>query len=137
MKNHFLMRFPNLPSNLSAARIAVATFASHEGFSIADIEEIKIAVSEAVSNAILHAYPNSLGPIEVIINSLGHGLEVTVADEGKGIEDVDKARQPGYTTMPEHMGLGFAFMESFMDSLVVESCLGRGTTVRMAKMRCV
>jgi stage II sporulation protein AB (anti-sigma F factor) len=127
------IRFPNVSSNVSVARVAAATFASFREFSISDIEEIKVAVSEAVSNAVLHAYQDSQGIIEVTMENLGEGIQITVRDYGKGIEDVAKARQPGFTTMPEHMGLGFTFMESFMDELHVESQAGSGTTVRMVK----
>ncbi|HHX10728.1 MAG TPA: anti-sigma F factor [Firmicutes bacterium] len=133
MNNHMLIRFPNVSSNVSVARIAAATFASFREFSLSDIEEIKVAVSEAVSNAVLHAYPGSSGLIEVIVENRDDGIQVTVKDYGKGIEDIDEAKQPGFTTMPEHMGLGFTFMESFMDELHVESQPGSGTTVRMVK----
>ena len=133
MNNHMLIRFPNVSSNVSVARIAAATFASFKEFSISDIEEIKVAVSEAVSNAVLHAYPDCYGMIEVIMEDHDEGIQITVKDSGKGIEDIDKARQPGFTTMPEHMGLGFTFMESLMDELHVESQPGSGTTVRMVK----
>lgn len=133
MSNHILIRFPNVSSNVSVARVAAATFASFRDFSISDIEEIKVAVSEAVSNAVLHAYPGSQGMIEVILEDMDDGIQITVRDFGKGIEDIEKAKQPGFTTMPEHMGLGFSFMESFMDELFVESQPGSGTTVRMVK----
>ncbi len=137
MSNHVLIRFPNVSSNVSVARLAAAAFASFQEFSISDIEEIKVAVSEAVSNAILHAYTDSEGLIEVVIKNHEHGIEITVKDQGKGIEDIARAKQPGFTTMPEHMGLGFTFMESFMDGLYVESDLGHGTTVRMVKKTCL
>ncbi|MGI6620101.1 MAG: anti-sigma F factor [Bacillota bacterium] len=133
MSNHVLIRFPNVSSNVSVARVAAATFASFREFSISDIEEVKVAVSEAVSNAVLHAYPDSQGMIEVLLENRNDGIQITVKDFGKGIEDIDKARQPGFTTMPEHMGLGFTFMESFMDELHIESQPGSGTTVRMVK----
>ena len=133
MSNHVLIRFPNVSSNVSVARVAAATFASFREFSISDIEEVKVAVSEAVSNAVLHAYPDSQGMIEVLLENRNDGIQITVKDFGKGIEDIDKARQPGFTTMPEHMGLGFTFMESFMDELHIESQAGSGTTVRMVK----
>lgn len=136
MSNEVFIRFPNISSNVSIARIAAATFASFYGFSISDIEEIKVAVSEAVSNAVLHAYPNSSGFIEVSIRNNEQGIEITVEDHGKGIDDLDQAKQPGFTTMPDHMGLGFTFMESFMDNLSVESAPGHGTRVRMAENPC-
>ena len=100
LSNHMFIRFPNVSSNVSVARVAAATFASFREFSISDIEEIKVAVSEAVSNAVLHAYQDSQGIIEVTMENLGEGIQITVRDYGKGIEDVAKARQPGFTTMP-------------------------------------
>ncbi len=137
MNNHICLQFPNVDSNVSVARIAVATFASFMEFSISDIEEIKVAVSEAVSNAILHAYPESTGLVEVVVGNQNNCIEIIVTDKGKGIEDVNQAKQPGFTTIPDHMGLGFTFMESFMDSLCVDSKLGSGTMVRMIKKICL
>lgn len=137
MNNQMSMRFPNISSNVSVARIAVATFASFQEFSIPDIEEIKVAVSEAVSNAILHAYPDSSGFIEIFVTNNDDGIEITVEDKGRGIDDIAKAKEPGFTTIPDHMGLGFTFMESFMDELCVESKPGHGTRVRMVKKICL
>lgn len=137
MSNEVFLRFPSISSNVSMARIAAATFASFCGFSVSDIEEIKVAVSEAVSNAILHAYPDSPGCIECFVKNSGEGIEITVEDHGKGIDDLDKAKEPGFTTIPGHMGLGFTFMESFMDKLQIESMPGKGTRVRMVKNPCL
>lgn len=136
MKNEVYMRFSNVPSNVSVARIAIATFASSLNFSIPDVEEIKVAVSEAVSNAMLHAYPKSYGEIVVRASVNDDALAIEVEDQGKGISDIKKAREAGFTTIPDHMGLGFSFMESFMDELYVDSCPGKGTKVRMVKKRC-
>ncbi|HHW17954.1 MAG TPA: anti-sigma F factor [Firmicutes bacterium] len=137
MKNEMYLRLSNVPSNVSVARIAVATFASSLGFSIPDIEEIKVAVSEAISNAILHAYPGGYGEVSVRASAACDGsLVIEVEDTGQGIADVAKAREPGFTTVPDHMGLGFSFMESFMDEVSVDSWPGRGTKVRMVKKRC-
>lgn len=133
MENYLVMRFPNVPENVSAARIAVATFATCLQFSIADVEEIKVLVSEAVSNAVLHAYPGGRGEITVEAKIEEGSLTITVIDSGIGISDIQKAREPGFTTAPDHIGLGFSFMESFSDSLTVESSPGKGTTVRMVK----
>ncbi len=136
MSNEVFIRFPNISSNVSIARIAAATFASFYGFSISDIEEIKVAVSEAVSNAVLHAIPILPDSLRFPLGITNRSIEITVDDHGKGIDDLDQAKQPGFTTMPDHMGLGFTFMESFMDNLSVESAPGHGTRVRMAKNPC-
>ena len=136
MTNEVFIKFPNVSSNVSIARMAAAIFASHHGFSISGVEEIKVAVSEAVSNAVLHAYPGSLGSVEVVMRCIDKGMEIIVEDFGKGIEDLEQAKQAGFTSMPEHMGLGFTFMESFMDELFVESSPGKGTKLRMAKNSC-
>ena len=83
MSNHVLIRFPNVSSNVSVARVAAATFASFREFSISDIEEVKVAVSEAVSNAVLHAYPDSQGMIEVLLENRNDGIQITVKDFGE------------------------------------------------------
>ncbi len=141
MKNEMRLTLACVPSNIAVARIAVATFAASQGFSVAEIEEIKVAVSEAVSNSVLHAYPDGEGEVTVRA-AAGQGesglgeLVVEVVDVGVGIPDIAKAKEPGYSTIPEHMGLGFSFMESFMDSLFLESAPGKGTLVRMVKRLC-
>lgn len=135
-ENRMYLRLSCVPSNVGVARIAVATFAAGLDFTVPDVEEIKVAVSEAVSNAVLHAYPG--GPGEVTIQAAaGDGeIIVEVEDQGVGIPDLAKAREPGFTTVPDHMGLGLSFMESFMDDLSLESSPGKGTRVRMVKRRC-
>lgn len=129
------LEMPSLAENVGVARVAVATFAAQLDFGLPEIEEIKVAVSEAVSNVVLHAYPDSTGwfCVQAWLNDDGLGIEVT--DHGVGIPDVGLARQASYTTKPDRMGLGFVFMESFMDSLEVHSEVGKGTTVRMFKKR--
>jgi stage II sporulation protein AB (anti-sigma F factor) len=141
VKNEMRLVLLCVPSNVAVARIAVAAFAASLGFSVAEIEEIKVAVSEAVSNAVLHAYPNGEGEVTVLATSRVSGsrqeeLVVEVSDSGAGIPDIAKAKEPGYSTILEHMGLGLSFMESFMDTLSVESAPGKGTTVRMVKRPC-
>lgn len=136
MNNEFCMQFTSLPANVPAARMAVATLAATMDFTVSDVEEIKVAVSEAVSNAVLHAYPDSCGYVWVRVYCNGNELVVEVEDKGRGIPDLKKAREPGFTTMPDHMGLGFSFMESFMDDLSLESVPGQGTRVRMVKRKC-
>ncbi|MGI6631613.1 MAG: anti-sigma F factor [Bacillota bacterium] len=137
MKNEMRLTLTCVPSNVAVGRIAVSTFATALDFSVAEIEEIKVAVSEAVSNAVLHAYPGGVGEVTVVaqVNSGGE-LVVEVSDSGIGIADLEKAKEPGFSTIPEHMGLGLSFMESFMDSLSVESHPGKGTNVRMVKKPC-
>ena len=135
-ENRMYLRLSCLPANIGVARIAVATFAAGLDFTLPDIEEIKVAVSEVVSNAVLHAYPGGFGEVTVQASAGDGGLVVEVEDQGVGIPDVERAREPGFTTAPDHMGLGFSFMESFMDDLSLESSPGKGTRVRMVKRRC-
>lgn len=135
-QNRMLLQMSCVPSNVGVARIAVATFAAGSGFTVPDVEEIKVAVSEAVSNAVLHAYPGGSGEVTIRAQFEEDSLVVEVEDQGVGIPDLAKAREPGFTTAPDHMGLGFSFMESFMDDLSLDSSPGRGTRVRMVKRRC-
>ena len=114
---------------------AVACFAAQMDPTLNELEDIKTAVSEAATNAIVHAYPDSIGKVVVKARICGGDvLELTVRDYGRGIPDIDKARQPMFTTGgDERSGMGFTIMESFMDSLTVRSTAGRGTTVVMKK----
>ncbi|MDI3299443.1 MAG: anti-sigma F factor [Bacillota bacterium] len=136
--NRFILDMPALPENVGLARLVVAGFAAQLPFSVSDVEELKVAVSEAVTNVVLHAYAGTeVAPEERLLQV--HGLlypdriEVEVVDWGRGIEDVERAREPAFTTAPDRMGLGFAFMESFADGVEVESRLGQGTRVRLVK----
>ena len=133
--NEFTLEFPSRSSNEGFARAAVASFAAQMDPTLNELEDIKTAVSEAVTNAIVHAYPDSLGKVQVKARVCpGNVLEVTFRDHGRGIPDVEKARQPMYTTGgEERSGMGFTIMESFMDQLAVRSVPGRGTTVVMKK----
>jgi stage II sporulation protein AB (anti-sigma F factor) len=133
--NEFTLEFPSRSSNEGFARSAVACFAAQMDPTLNELEDIKTAVSEAVTNAIVHAYPDSLGKVQIKARICPESiLEVTVRDHGQGIPDVDKARQPMYTTGgEERSGMGFTIMESFMDRLAVRSTPGRGTTVVMRK----
>jgi stage II sporulation protein AB (anti-sigma F factor) len=135
-ENRMFLRLSCVPSNVGVARIAVATFAASLDFTVPDIEELKVAVSEAVSNCVLHAYPDGQGDVTVEAYPEGDSLVILVEDRGVGIPDLDKAREPGYTTAPDHMGLGLSFMESFTDELSISSTKGAGTKVRMLKRRC-
>ena len=133
--NEATLEFPSRSSNEGFARSAVACFAAQMDPTLNELEDIKTAVSEAVTNAIVHAYPDAIGMVTVKLRVCpGNVLELTVKDKGKGIPDIEKARQPMFTTGgEERSGMGFTIMESFMDQLTVRSMPGRGTTVTMKK----
>lgn len=133
-KNTIKLIFSSLPENVSSTRLLVASVGSQLNLSLNDLEEIKVAVSEAVSNAIIHGYsnaPENFVHIEMEITP--NQFKITVIDQGCGIPDVKQAMQPAFSTDPERMGLGFVFMQSFMDELKVTSEINIGTTVTMVK----
>lgn len=134
-KNEVYFRFPSLPENIAFARSTVAAFAVQiESFTSAEYNEIRKAVSEAVSNCVQHAYPDSVGVIEITASIEDNTLTVVISDQGVGIEDIEMARKTEYTTKPgENLGLGFNFMESSMDVISVESDPSRGTKLIMKK----
>ena len=127
--------FPSRSVNEAFARSAVAAFAAQADPTLDELADIRTAVSEAVTNCIVHAYPDTIGTVSVTAAFCEGGvLRVVVVDKGVGIEDVAEAMQPMYTTGgPERAGLGFAVMESFMDTVRVRSVPGRGTRVTMTK----
>lgn len=132
--NRVVVELSSLPQNVGVARLLVAMVAAQADFTVSEIDEIKLAVSEAVTNAVVHGYgsePDHTVRLEVSLE--GPFLEVVVADQGRGIDDIGLAMQPAVSSDPERMGLGFAFMESHMDSLQVESAPGCGTRIRMTK----
>ena len=133
--NYIKLEFPSKSSNEGFARMAASAFAAQLDPTLEELGDIKTAVSEAVTNCIVHAYPESVGRIRLRMRILeGERLEISVQDWGKGIEDVDKAREPLYTTGgEERSGMGFTIMESFTDKLRVRSRPGRGTTVTMLR----
>ena len=133
--NEVTLKFPSRSSNEGFARAAVASFAAQMDPTLNELEDIKTAVSEAVTNAIVHAYPEALGMVQVQARIFPDNvLELRIRDSGRGIPDVEKARQPMFTTGgEERSGMGFTIMESFMDQLTVRSVPGRGTTVIMRK----
>ena len=133
--NEVTLSFPSHSRNESFARSAAACFAAQMDPTLNELEDIKTAVSEAVTNAIVHGYPDSIGKVVVKVRvCLENTLEITVRDYGRGISDVDKARQPMFTTGgEERSGMGFTIMESFMDRLTVRSVPGKGTSVVMKK----
>ena len=134
-ENYMVMEFLSRSSNESFARTAVATFAAQLDPTLDEIGDIKTAVSEAVTNSIVHGYPNTLGKIVVKVRILEKNtLEISVRDWGCGIENIDKAREPMFTTGgEERSGMGFTIMESFTDRMRVKSSVGRGATVVMQK----
>lgn len=129
--NEVKLTFLSRSANEGFARTAAACFAAQLDPTLEEVNDVKTAVSEAVTNAIVHAYPDVLGTITMRLRILeGRTLEVVVKDAGLGIPDVSKARQPLFTTGGEdRSGMGFTIMESFMDSLKVRSTPGKGTTV--------
>ncbi len=133
--NQAELQFPSSSVNEGFARAAAACFAAQLDPTLEEVNDIKTAVSEAVTNCIVHAYPDSIGAITLKLRQQpGNVLEIVVRDWGAGIEDVDRAREPLYTTGgADRSGMGFTIMESFMDSLRVRSVPGRGTTVTMKK----
>ena len=133
--NEVTLTFPSRSSNEGFARSAAACFAAQMDPTLNELEDIKTAVSEAVTNAIVHGYPDAIGTVTLKLRVCpGNILELTVKDKGRGIPDVEKARQPMFTTGgAERSGMGFTIMESFMDQLLVRSLPGRGTTVTMKK----
>lgn len=143
MKNHMNIKFDAKSINESVARMTIAAFMMHMNPTVDELEDVKTAVSEAVTNAIIHGYgleeeTDGLAEarqVEVICAREGVKLEVTVIDYGVGIENIEEAKQPFFTTKPdmERSGMGFVFMETFMDSLEVQSKRGEGTKVIMTK----
>lgn len=132
--NYIKLEFPTKSANEGFARAAVAAFASQLDPTLDEISDIKTAVSEAVTNCIVHAYPNEIGVIRLKASVRGDVLEIVIADKGRGIPDIDKAMQPLFTTGgEERSGMGFTIMDSFMDKMRVRSREGRGTTVTLQK----
>ena len=133
--NYTILEFPSRSANEGFARTAAACFAAQLDPTLDEVNDIKTAVSEAVTNAIVHAYPDTLGKVVVKLRILpGQVLEIAVRDWGVGIEDVEQARTPLFTTgSDERSGMGFTIMESFMDTVKVRSKPGKGTTVTMRR----
>ena len=120
--------------NVALARVVVAAFAARLAFSLDEIEELKLAVSEVVSNAVLHAYDAPGGPLGIGARVVDGGLEVVVEDRGRGIDDVQQARQPGFSRLgPDHLGIGLSVAETYTHRLSIESRPGAGTRVAMFK----
>lgn len=135
VSNYIKLEFPSNSANESFARAAAAGFAAQLDPTLDELGDIKTAVSEAVTNCIVHAYPDSIGKITMRLRIVdGERLEITIRDKGHGIDDLEKAMQPMYTTGgEERSGMGFTIMESFMDKLSVKSSPGKGTAVTMQR----
>ena len=133
--NYIKLEFPSRSSNESFARSAVAAFALSLDPSLDELGDVRTAVSEAVTNAIVHAYPDRLGVVYMRARIVdGDVLEIVVKDKGRGIDDVERAMQPLFTTGgEERSGMGFTIMDSFMDKVRVRSSPGKGTSVTMTK----
>ena len=134
-ENYIQLDFPSRSCNEAFARTAAAAFAAQLDRTLEELGDIKTAVSEAVTNCIVHAYPEQLGRIHMRLRILPEGeLEIQVRDWGKGIEDVERAMQPLFTTGgEERSGMGFSIMSSFMDRIRVRSTPGKGTTVLLRR----
>lgn len=135
VKNSFSMTVLSRSSNESFARATVAAFASQLDPTIEEVSDIKTAVSEAVTNCIVHAYDNEIGKIYISAELIEpNSIKIKIRDKGKGIENIEKAMEPLFTTVGgERAGLGFAVMLSFMDSVKVRSVVGKGTSITMVK----
>ena len=133
--NEMKLEFLSKSNNEAFARITVAAFASQLDPTIEELADIKTAVSEAVTNCIIHAYESTEGIIRVKAKIIKNVIEIEISDTGKGIENVELARKPLYTTKAnlERSGMGFTIMESFMDNVEIDSVLGLGTKIIMRK----
>lgn len=133
--NWMKMEFESVSENEELARVVAAVFASRLNPTLEEMDDIKTAVSEAVTNAIRHGYREKVGSIVMEMQLEASCFQVTVSDTGVGIADIKKAMEPMYTSDPEgeSAGMGFSFMEAFMDTLEVDSVPGKGTRVTMTK----
>lgn len=134
-ENYMILEFPSKSTNEAFARSAVACFAAQMDPTLEELGDIRTAVSEAVTNCIVHAYPNDLGMVMLRCRILKDNiLDIVIKDKGVGIPDIEQARRPMYTTGgAERSGMGFTIMESFMSSLEITSEAGKGTTVHMRR----
>lgn len=133
--NEMKLEFTSKTSNEAFARITVAAFAAQLDPTIDELSDIKTAVSEAVTNSIIHGYDDEDGIVKIEAKIFANNIEIVISDRGKGIENVEMAMRPLYTSKPdlERSGMGFTIMESFMDEVKVESAIGFGTKVIMKK----
>ena len=136
MTNEMKLEFDSRSANEAFARVTVASFMTQLNPTLEEVSDAKTAVSEAVTNAIIHGYENHVNKVRIYAGIEGRTLHLEISDRGVGIPDVKKAMEPLYTTRPEleRSGMGFSFMEAFMDEVQVESEPGKGTIVRMKKI---
>ena len=135
IRNRMKLEFDSISENESFARVAVAAFLTQANPTLEEVADVKTAVSEAVTNAIIHGYEGGVHTVTIEARLEGQQLELEISDTGVGIPDVAKAMEPMYTTRPEleRSGMGFLFMEAFMDQVQVFSKPGEGTRVQMRK----
>lgn len=135
-ENEMKLEFISKSNNEAFARISVAAFAAQLDPTVEELADIKTAVSEAVTNCIIHGYEDTEGIVKIICKIIGNSILVEISDNGKGIENIEEARKPLYTSKPnlERSGMGFTIMESFMDEIKIESIFGLGTKVTMKKL---
>lgn len=133
--NMMEISFLSLSRNQAFARVSVAAFVSQLDPTLEELADIKTAVSEAVTNAMIHGYENRAGTVRVMCSYNKQEVKITVKDEGRGIENIEEAREPLYTSKPEleRSGMGFTVMESFMDRVEIKSEVDQGTTIIMCK----
>lgn len=133
--NEMELIFDSLSANEGFARVAVAAFMTQLNPTVEEVEDVKTAISEAVTNAVIHGYENQVHKIFIRCRIEEQTMFIEVEDKGKGIDDVEKAMEPLFTTKPEmeRSGMGFSFMEAFMDDVCVESTPNEGTVVKMKK----
>lgn len=133
--NEMTLIFDSRPVNEGLARVAAASFFTQLNPTLEEVADVKTAVSEAVTNCIIHGYEGEIHKIRMDLRLRGSDLFVDISDHGAGIADIKKAMEPLYTTKPEkdRSGMGFTFMEAFMDEVTVESTVGEGTAVHMKK----
>ncbi|MGM0501261.1 MAG: anti-sigma F factor [Bacillota bacterium] len=133
MTNRARLTIDSRTDNLGLARVTAASFASQLEFTVSEIEELKVAVSEAVSNSIIHGYQQELGEIIIDLEINHQQLIITIQDQGVGIKDPEQAFKASYSTTNDRMGLGLTFISSFMDKVELESEVGAGTKIKMIK----
>jgi stage II sporulation protein AB (anti-sigma F factor) len=133
--NEMKIEFDSRSENEAFARVVAAAFAAQLDPTLEEINDIKTAVSEAVTNAIIHGYENKAGKISMMCRLQDDAIEIEVQDQGMGIEDIEQAREPLYTSKPEleRSGMGFTVMETFMDEVMIESTPNNGTKIVMKK----
>ena len=134
-ENQIVSKFYAISENESLARTIIAAFVAQKNPTLSQLADIKTSVSEAVTNAIIHGYEGKKGEITLVCAYMGEEIYIEISDEGVGIENVEEARKPLYTSKPEleRSGMGFTVMEAFMDEVTITSSLEKGTTVSMRK----